>query len=609
MNVNILSKTLPSLLRLWHHFNQRRKRQFIFLVLLMIVGAFMDVISLGAVLPFLGILTAPEQVFNYNAIQVVCRIFNFNSPEELILPLSILFAATTLIAGAMRMFLLWLNTRLTAVIGSELSIDVYKRTLYQPYSVHVSRNSSEIISGIITKVNVVVFGVLMPVMNLFSAVILLIAITATLIFIDPLVASIAFIGFGTTYGIISWVSNVRLHKNSKCIADQQIQVVKALQEGLGGIRDVLIDGAQPIYCGIYSRADVPFRKAQAENAFIGLSPRYAMEAMGMVLIIALAYVLSSKDGGIARAFPLLGALALGAQRLLPALQQIYVNWVSIVGSNAQTVDVLDMLEQPLPNELEMSRITPLTFREKIVFHNVSFRYNKKGPWVLNNLSFTIPKGAMVGFVGATGSGKSTLLDLLMGLLLPTKGKLLVDGQFVIDNQIKSWQKNIAHVPQSIYLTDATIAENIAFGIPKEDIDFERVRSAAHCAQISNFIENKHEGYDAYVGERGIRLSGGQRQRIGIARALYKKSNILVFDEATSALDNDTERATMKAIEEIKENITICLIAHRLSTVKNCDIIFELKDGCLIGQGTYEELMANSPSFRKAGQESYGESKN
>ena len=594
-----LSKSLPNLLRLWHHFNHRRKRQFILLILLMMVSAFMDVISLGAILPFLGILTAPEQVFNYDAIKVFCRIFNFTSPEQLILPLSILFASTALISGMMRMFVLWLNTRLTAVIGSELSIDVYKRTLYQPYSVHVSRNSSEIISGIVAKVNVVVFGVLMPVMNLFSAVILMVAIISTLIFIDPLVASIAFVSFGIAYGLISWVSNVRLRKNGRCVADQQTQVIKALQEGLGGIRDVLIDGAQPLYCSIYSRADLPLRKAQAENAFIGLSPRYAMEAMGMVLITALAYILSSQDGGIARAFPLLGALALGAQRLLPALQQVYVNWVSIVGSNAQTVDVLDMLDQSLPDELEESNITSLSFQENIVFDNVSFQYTEKSPWVLNNLSFTIPKGAMVGFVGATGSGKSTLLDLLMGLLVPTKGNLLVDGQSVIGNQIKSWQKNIAHVPQSIYLTDATIAENIAFGIPKENIDFDRVKEAAHCAQISNFIENKHEGYDAYVGERGIRLSGGQRQRIGIARALYKQSNVLVFDEATSALDNETERATMKAIEKIEKNITICLIAHRLSTVKNCDIIFELKDGCLIAQGTYQELIDNSPSFRQA----------
>jgi ATP-binding cassette subfamily B protein len=233
----------------------------------------------------------------------------------------------------------------------------------------------------------------------------------------------------------------------------------------------------------------------------------------------------------------------------------------------------------------------------IRFESVCFRYSKEGPQVLQNLNLTIPKGARVGFVGSTGSGKSTTIDLLMGLLRPDSGRLLVDEQPVIGNRVQAWQRSIAHVPQSIFLADATLAENIAFGLPYKDIDMERVKRAARQAHIADFIENSPNGYAAFVGERGIRLSGGQRQRIGIARALYKQASVLVFDEATSALDNATEQSVMDAIEGLHREFTILLIAHRLSTVKRCDIIVELVRGQVAAQGTYEELVRSSKSFR------------
>jgi len=582
--------------------SRRRKRQFVFLLGLMLVSAFMEVVSLGAVLPFLGILTAPDKVFNYPIVAHIAQTLGITSADQLVLPITITFAATALIAGGIRLLLAWVNTRLTAASGSELSIEVYRRTLYQPYPVHVARNSSEVISSITNKVNGVVFGVLLPLMNLVSSVILLVAVMLALLVINPVVSSVAAIGFGTVYGLISWASRRRLNRNSQCIADEQTQVVKALQEGLGGIRDVLLNGAQPIYCDIYRKADLPFRKAQADNAFIGQSPRYAMEAIGMVIIAALAYGLSRQAGGIATALPVLGALAIGAQRLLPALQQIYSAWVSIAGNHVQLSDTIEMLNQPLPAEAQQPAPEPLRFHDTVRFDNVRFRYISDGPWVLDGLNFTIPKGARVGFVGSTGSGKSTTLDLLMGLLLPTEGELLVDGQPISGNRIRTWQQTIAHVPQSIYLTDTTLAENIAFGVPRDVIDMDRVRQAAHQAQIADFIESQPEGYNAYVGERGIRLSGGQRQRIGIARALYKQVSVLVFDEATSALDNTTEQAVMDAIEGLNRDITILLIAHRLTTVQNCDIIFEIEHGQVAAQGSYEQLLKCSPSFRKTAQE-------
>jgi len=394
------------------------------------------------------------------------------------------------------------------------------------------------------------------------------------------------------------VSRQRLRRNSQRIAYEQTQVLKALQEGLGGIRDVLLDGTQPVYCDIFRQADQPLRRAQANNIFIGGSPRPAMEALGMVLIAALAYTLSRQAEGIGSALPVLGALALGAQRLLPALQQIYNSWANIAGSHASLADVVLLLDQPLPADLLQPSPAPLLFKDGIRFDAVRFRYTSDGPWVLDDLDLNIPKGARVGFVGSTGSGKSTTLDLMMGLLMPTEGEFLVDGQPISGDRVRAWQRNIAHVPQSIYLADTTLAENIAFGVPPEAIDLDRVREAARQAQIADLIESSPEGYQACVGERGIRLSGGQRQRIGIARALYKQARVLVFDEATSALDNATEQSVMAAIEGLGSDLTILLIAHRLTTVRRCDIIVELEHGRVRAQGTYEQLLERSPSFRK-----------
>jgi ATP-binding cassette subfamily B protein len=323
-----------------------------------------------------------------------------------------------------------------------------------------------------------------------------------------------------------------------------------------------------------------------------------MEALGMSLIAVLAYSFNGQSGGIASVLPVLGALALGAQRLLPALQTIYSAWTSIAGSHASLDDTIELLEQPVLEKALQPGFVPLLLQRDIRFKDVSFRYADNGPWVLEGIDLAIPKGSRVGFVGNTGGGKSTALDLLMGLLLPTKGALLLDDQHLKGDRLRAWQRSIAHVPQSIYLADASIAENIAFGVAPQDIDLDRVKEAAQQAQIGDFIENCLEGYQATVGEQGIRLSGGQRQRLGIARALYKRASVLVFDEATSALDNATEQSVMEAIKGLSGDLTILLIAHRLSTIKHCDIVVELDQGHIVAQGTYDDLLEHSASFRK-----------
>jgi ATP-binding cassette, subfamily B, bacterial PglK len=587
---------LNLLVRIWRHLSRRRKLQFGLVLGLMLVSAFAEIVSLGAVLPFLGILISPDRIFNHPLAAYVVQVLGITSADQLVLPLTIAFVAAALIAGSTRMFLLWGSTRLAYASGTDLSIDLYQRTLYQSYSVHIARNSSEVVSGVTSKVSQTV-EVLSFFLVLISSTVLLVAVIGTLIAIDPMVALVVATGFGISYGLVTWFTRRRLNRNGQRIAHEQTQVIKALQEGLGGIRDVLLDGTQSAYCNIYRKADYSLNRAIANNRFIVGSPRFAMEALGIILIAALAYGLSYQSGGIATALPTLGALALGTQRLLPALQQAYSAWSGIVGNKASLADTIELLDQPLSTEALRTDIVPLHFQDFMRFDNVRFRYNSEGPWVLDSLNLTIPKGARVGFVGSTGSGKSTALDLLMGLLYPTEGEFLVDGQPVCEKNARAWQQTIAHVPQSIFLGDSTIAENIALGVPLESIDLERVRQAAHRAQIAEFIEKQHEGYNAFVGERGIRLSGGQRQRIGIARALYKQASVLVFDEATSALDNATEQSVMKALEGLSGDLTILLIAHRLTTVQSCDIIVELAYGKLVAQGTYDQLLESSPSFK------------
>lgn len=575
--------------RLWHHISPRRRGQFGLLLVLMILASFAEILSIGAVLPFLGVLIAPSHVFEHPAAQPFLQTLGLTAPEQLLLPLTIAFGLAALLAGVMRLLLLWASTRLSFATGSDLSISIYRRTLYQPYAVHVARNSSEVITGISSKAKNVI-NIIMMCFTFISSSVMLIATLVALLSIDPIISLTAFGGFGLIYGAIAWITRSRLLINSRRIAHESNQVIKSLQEGLGGIRDVLIDGSQHAYCKVYGRADLALRDATGNNTFISSSPRYAMEALGMLLIAILAYALAQQSDGIAKAIPVLGALALGAQRLLPVLQQAYMAWSSIQGGQASLQDTLELLDQPLPDYADRPAVKPLPFQQHINLKQLSFRYSPQTPWVLKNLNLAITKGSSVGFIGTTGSGKSTLLDIVMGLLQPTEGTLEIDGQPIETVNPRAWQTHIAHVPQAIFLADSSIAENIAFGVPKGKIDYERVRQAARQAQIADIIETWPEKYQTFVGERGIRLSGGQRQRIGIARALYKQADVIIFDEATSALDNETEQAVMHAIEGLSGDLTILIIAHRLSTLKNCTQIVELGDGGIKRVGTYQNIV-------------------
>jgi len=330
------------------------------------------------------------------------------------------------------------------------------------------------------------------------------------------------------------------------------------------------------------------RRVLGNNVFIGGSPRYVMEAIGMTIIAGLAYLMTQQEGGMVTAIPVLGALALGAQRLFPVLQQAYSAYSQIKGSKSSFEDVLNLLDQPLPEYADQPLPEPIPFAKEIKLNNLNFRYSEDSPWVLKNVNLSLKKGSRIGFMGITGSGKSTLLDIVMGLLPATEGGLMIDNQTINNQNRRAWQAHIAHVPQNIYLSDSTIEENIAFGIEKELIDHQRVKKAAQQAQIAELIEQWEGSYQTFVGERGIRLSGGQRQRIGIARALYKQADVLMFDEATSALDSETEREVMEAIESLGKEMTVLIVAHRLTTLKSCDKVVSIgKNNITIK--TYKEI--------------------
>jgi ABC-type bacteriocin/lantibiotic exporter with double-glycine peptidase domain len=571
---------LLMLKKLWSHIEERRRGQIIALIAVMIITSFFEILSIGAVLPFLGVLTTPELVFNHQLAQPLINILGLNEAKQLLLPLSIIFALASIISGLTRVLLTWMQTKIGLAIGADLSVKIYRNTLYQPYEFQLGRNSSEKISGVTSKTNSIVFYTTMPALTIISSGFISLSILVTLIAIEPIIAVMSFGGFGIIYALVIMATKKRLLHDSQCVNREGELVLKTLQEGLGSIRNILIDGTQKIYCEIYQKVDIPHRRAIANIQIISNSPRYIIEALGMVLITSLAYALSGSEKGIESNIAILGAFALSAQRLLPALQQGYSSWTMINGGKDSLRAALDLLDQDVGLSKEQDIIEPITFNNYIQIENLHYKYISSKSVVLRDLTLNIPKGSRVGIVGTSGSGKSTLLDIIMGLLISKQGTISVDGVIITEKNRQSWQKHIAHVPQVIFLADTSIEENIAFGIPKSRIDKARVKQAAEIAQIGKTIELLTNGYDTRVGEHGVHLSGGQRQRIGIARALYKQADVIIFDEATSALDSDTEFEVMRLIENLSDKITIIIVAHRISTLKNCNFIYEVNDGSI-----------------------------
>jgi ABC-type multidrug transport system fused ATPase/permease subunit len=581
---------LDGLRALLRYLSPRRRRQGAAVLLCMLVVATAEFVTLGSILPFLAVVADPHAPDRYPALRGLLVLLHAEQPRIAVVALAALFGATAIATAAIRIFMTWVSQKFVFRLGHDIGVMLYQRVLYQPYSFHISHSSSEILSSV-NKVQQVVGSVMLPVMQGLTSLLIALFILAGLALVNAQVAFGSAAGFGLIYFAVSKTTRAQLRLNGKIIAHNNTLRLKSVQEGLGGIRDVIIDQAQPIYLRKFADVDTKVRDAQAVNAMIGVTPRFVLEGLGMAAIALLALMLSRQPGGLNAALPTLGALAIGAQRLLPLLQQIYNSWTLVAANQATLADVLGLLERPMPaSAAPGDQVPAVPFTRAISLQGVGFRYSQDGPDVLRNIDLEIAKGSRVGFVGRTGSGKSTILDLIMGLLAPTSGQILVDDAVLDAGNIAGWQRQISHVPQAIYLADATIIENIAFGVDRRAIDVARVCEAARKADIEDFILSRDAGYETLVGERGVQLSGGQRQRIGLARALYRRSKVLIFDEATNALDDATEDSVMQAIDRLGGDITVLIIAHRLTTLKNCDLVCRVDQGRIVARGGYEQIV-------------------
>lgn len=573
------SVTAP-LAALYRYLSPRRKRHFYGSLGLMLAGALAELVTIGAVLPFLALLASPENAARFPQLASLLEALGGTPGRPLVFAAALLLIAAAILAAILRLALSWVSQDFVLKLGHEIGADMFDRALRQPYGHYLGRNSSELLSGV-EKVYTVIFAILVPLMQGAASALIALCIIALLFAINPLAAAVAAAAVALIYLGFSVASRKRLARGSTIMAEASRERFKTMQEGLGGIREILLGQSQGAFNHAFQDQGERYRKAQAMNLFIAGAPRHVVEAAGIVIIAVVAIIIAGRPSGFIGAIPILGTLALGAQRLLPLLQQAYAGWSQLAGNRDALADILALLAAPVVATPPRVRgRSPAPFQIEVRLERVSFGYNPH-ELVLCDVDLVLPKGGRLGIVGRTGSGKSTLLDLMVGLLEPTRGRIRIDGVPLGDSSRGDWQAQIAYVPQSVHLTDASIASNIAFGEAEADIDAERVREAAAAAAADRFIDRLPSGYATIVGERGMRLSAGQRQRIGIARALYRETSLLILDEATSALDGETEADVLAAIAARGDSLTVVTIAHRASALSGCDKIVRIEAGRLI----------------------------
>lgn len=558
-------------------------------LMLSTVTSVLEIASISALLPLLSALINPTQLATVPLAESLFDLAHVRSEAEILAFTCLLFCILAVLAGAARFFLTVILARLSYAIGSDLALGIYVRSIRRPFIDQLKSNSSDVISAISIKSEIVVRQFLFPILTVISTVVLSLAIVALLFVANPVVTLASSLSFSLLYLCVHLVTRARLRRAGETINLETSNIVKKVQEGLGAVRDIILDGSHRLYERAFVASDTPLRKARADIQIISQVPRYAIEAGGLVFFGALAYVLASR-GVLSDSLPGLGVLALGLQRLLPTLQQAYAAWACIQGAHHAVASTLEFMDLELP--AEQVTAPALFFQREIVIDGVCFSYGEDGRRILDGIHLEIRKGSRVGIVGKTGSGKSTLLDIVMGLLAPTGGAVRVDGAEIDFAKPGAWHKLVAHVPQAIFIADASIMENIALGVEQKLIDIDRVRWCADKAQLSESLAQLPKGLDTVVGERGAWLSGGQRQRIGIARALYKSATVLVLDEATSALDEGTESAVMESIENLGNDMTIIMVAHKIASLRSCDQIIELRDGKIHRVGGFQEFVGD-----------------
>jgi ATP-binding cassette, subfamily B, bacterial PglK len=575
--MKILSIT-DSLKELISYLSEKRKKQILIFIILTIFTSMMEMLSVAAVVPFIQSLTNPDytgkNLFFYDLILI-------NNKKDLLLVTSLLFASISGLTALLRCILVYFTAKLSNMITAELSIKIYKSKLYEPYSKFISQSSNIIISAVTEKINQI-YSFLNSVVNIVSGIFILIGLTLILLWINIMATVFSLGFFGILYFVIILLSKKTLKRNSQIINYEQNKIILSLQNGLGSIRDIILDKTHEFYISTFSKSNFNKAKRKSIGEVIAFAPRYIFEGMAVILVVLLILLYGMKSqiniDDFTIFFPTLAALALGSQKMIPLLNSLFANLSNMRQSVFQIAEVIDILNEDMKKDRETScKKNEIYFEKYIVFKNIFFSYEKNKKYIFEDINLKIKKGSRVGIIGKTGEGKSTFLDLLMGLLEPVNGSILIDSTKLSQETNDSWQSKISHVPQKIFLSDDTYLANIAFGKSTEKIDYRKVILAAKKAQINNFIIKNKDGYDERVGERGVKLSGGQIQRLGLARALYKNSEIIIFDEATNSLDSNTESLIMEEVYGLDKNLTVIIVAHRLNTLQHCDTIYEIKD--------------------------------
>ena len=567
----------------WKYLSRKRKKQISFALFVSIINGLFEILTINLALPFLSILTNNGELNNYPISKLLSKVLNIPVNQEIYLPIIICFAISIIISTALRLLNLWLNKFVAADIGNDLNKKALSNLIHQPYEFHINHNSSKVVTANTEYINRTQSAI-MNSLQLISNLILTLTIGTGIFLINPYLTIYSVISISGAYFLFIRKLNKKVKTNSKRIASANRYKVKYLQEVIGSIRLILLDSNQKIYLNNIQKVDFIGRKLNAQNAFIAEFPRFAIESIVLLLITFASFLIIQNENNIrSQSFiVILGTFTLGIQRLLPAMQRVYNSWINVNASSAETMNIKKILDKKVEKNIK-GNIIPYQLKKSIKLESISFSYNKIKKNI-KNINLEIFKGQKIGIIGKTGSGKSTLIDLIMGLLKPSSGNIFIDGHNIHDKKYKyklhKWMSAISHVPQDIFLIDGTIAENIAFGYKNELFSLNRVIAAAKMAEIDSFIKSTSNGYSSYIGERGIKLSGGQRQRIGIARALYKKSKILILDEATSALDNETEKNLINNLNKIGDDITIISIAHRRSTLQNFERIIEIDKGSI-----------------------------
>jgi ATP-binding cassette subfamily B protein len=576
MKIKIKENSILYLLHIYYReLSNKQRYKLIILIFLIIITSFAEILSIGAIVPFLGVLTAPDKIYSYSIVQDVSSFFGIVESKDLIIPITAFFILVTILAGMMRFMLLAFNTNIAFSLGLELSQKIYKNSLNKSFKYHLNNNTSNIINVLITKINGVIFNFIMPFFIFISSCFLIFIVASFLIYINPKLSIISLVFFSVIYISVSFLTKRNVSKNSLIIAVKSNETVKAIQEGMGGIRDILLNSSQDFYCNKFMSAECSLRKSQEHNQIISQSPRFLVEALAMVLLAFMACILVLDEAQISIVIPTIGILALGAQRLLPMLQNAYGSIVSMRGSKDSFIEVLN-LSLDIKN-FSQSSSSETEFNKLITLSNIYFSYENKLN-IFKDFNLTIPKNKKIGIVGKSGVGKSTLINLIMGLIEPDSGQLIVDDKIINHSNVQGWWSMISYVPQDIFLADLSIEENIAIGFSIEEINTELLQDCIKRAQLTAFIDELPLGYKTVVGERGAQLSGGQRQRIAIARALYKRPALIIFDEATSALDSITENELIESINNLGSDITVIIISHNISTLNKCDYIYEIANG-------------------------------